>query len=466
MTQRTPLSLDEALARGASDSAASFARHHNPGLASAYRWLGTAELDVVDARGALLRLRDGREIVDVSQGFGVSLFGHACPLVRAAQERFRASGLPDVLKVAPHPLVGALCEALARVAPAPLEIAFPCTSGAEAIEAALKLAERATRRTQGAIVTTKGSYHGKTHGALAITASGRFREGFVLGFPSERVVEVEFGDLAGIERALASAPGGAIAAIVEPVQGQGIVEPPRGYLAGVVAACSRHGALSIFDEVKCGLGRTGELFAFERDACVPDVVTLGKGLGGGVHALAAMLTSTELFERAYGARGDAALHTTSFGGLGEACAVGIESVALAADPATLERTRALSQRFDGRLRALAARHPTVVRGVRGRGLFRGLEITLDRGVLARLLSDDSDLAHNGEVLFAIAVVRALFQRHDVLAHFCESDPRILHLMPPLSIEERELDRVADALDAFFDTSLVRTLASLGLRAAR
>lgn len=466
MTTRRPLTLEEALARTAAESAAAFARHHNPGLASAYRWLGTHELDVVEARGATLRLRDGREIVDVSQGLGVSLFGHAHPRVREAQERFRASGLPDVLKVAPHPLVGALCEALARVAHAPLQVAFPCTSGAEAVEAALKLAERVTGRVHGTLVTTRGSYHGKTHGALAITTSGRFREGYVLGFPRERVVEVDFGDLEALEKALANAPGGAIAAIVEPLQGQAIVDAPRGFLAGVVAACERHGALSILDEVKCGLGRTGELFAFERDACVPDVVTLGKGLGGGVHALAAMLTSAEHFERAYGARGDAALHTTSFGGLGEACAVGIECVALAADPAALERTRAHSRRLRSRLLALAERHPAVVRGVRGRGLFLGLEITLDRGVLARLLGDDSDLAHHGEVLFAIAVVRALYQQHGVLAHFCESDPRILHLMPPLSIEERELDRVADALDAFFDASLVSTLASLGLRAAR
>jgi putrescine aminotransferase len=457
------LSLEEALRASPAESAAWFEQHVNPGLFSAYRWLGTHALGVESARGAELVLADGRTVVDFSSAFGVTLLGHAHPRVDQAEERFRRSGLPDAMKVGPHPLQGALAHSLAALLPDPLEVCFFATSGAEAVEAALKLTMRAGPRRSGRFITTRGAYHGKTAGALALTTAGEFREGFLLGIPREHVIEVEYGDLDALETALRGerARGGATAVVVESLQGQAVVEPPSGYLAGVIDLCRREGALSIFDEVKVGLLRTGTFTAFDAAGPVPDVLALGKGLGGGRHALAAMITSRVLFERAYGGRKGCALHTTTFGGLGAACAVGIEVLNVLSEPALVEHVRAQSRHLDAGLRALQARHLARVRSLRGRGLMRGIELEFDHGLLPRFVkSAGPGLFHTAQALYMASVVRVLLHEHGVLTHFCESDPGVLHLMPPLVVERAQIDRCTAALDDLLESGTVRTMTQL------
>jgi putrescine aminotransferase len=171
-----------------------------------------------------------------------------------------------------------------------------------------------------------------------------------------------------------------------------------------------------------------------------------------------MITSRELFERAYGGRKGCALHTTSFGGLGAACAVAIEMLNLLSEPATVENVRAQSERFDTGLRALQARHPSHVRGLRGRGLMRGVELAFDRGLLGRF-GKGAELFHGARALHMASVVRALLHEHGVLAHFCESDPAVLHLMPPLVVESAQIERCTKALDALLEHGTVRTMAA-------
>src|SRR5262249_34249673 len=160
---------------------------------------------------------------------------------------------------------------------------------------------------------------------LSLTTTGGFQRGVLLGLLQENVVTVPYGDIDAIAdaiRAETTAKGNTIiAVIVEPIRGAACEVPPAGYLTNIAKLCRENDILCIFDEVKVGMGRTGRFCSFQREDVVPDVVTLAKTLGGGKRAIGAMVTSQELFDKAYGSKADCALHTSSFSGLGESCAV-------------------------------------------------------------------------------------------------------------------------------------------------
>jgi acetylornithine/succinyldiaminopimelate/putrescine aminotransferase len=190
------------------------------------------------------------------------------------------------------------------------------------------------------------------------------------------------------------------------------------------------------------------------------VLTLGKGLGGGRHAIAAMVTSQSLFERAYGGRKGCALHTTTFGGLGAACAVAIEMLNVLSETDLIEHVGAQSRFLDEQLRALQMKHPAQVRALRGRGLMRGVELAFDQGLLPRFAkSHEAGLFHSARALYMASVVRALLHEHGLLTHFCESDPGVLHLMPPLVVERAQIERLTAGLDDLLARGTLRTIAA-------
>jgi len=467
-----PLGLQRALALSASEAAELYAQHVNPSLHGLYRLLGTHDLSVQSARGAEITLPSGRVLLDFSSSFGVTSLGHEHPRLRAAQERLRERGLVDVLKIGPTPLQGALAHDLAALLPAPLEVCSFGTSGAEAVEAALKLAERAQGPERTRYFVLAGSFHGKTHTTLALTDSGDFGRGFLPGLPPGSVSVLPFGDLAALERAVEDerrgrAKSGVIALVVEPLQGQSLRECPPGYLRGAAQICRREGILMIVDEVKVGLLRTGELWAFARHGIVPDILALAKGLAGGRHALGATLCSRELFLRAYGSRSAAGLHSSSMGGLTEACAVALEALSIYSDPGFASAVRARSESLERTLQEVAAGHPRQVLGLRGRGLVRGLELAFGPELLRRGATLAGQAAARSLDSLAMAcLVRSLREEHGILAHFCDSDPTILHVMPPLVVEEAQIQAFGKALDASLGEGFLRSFAGFAAACVR
>jgi acetylornithine aminotransferase len=234
---------------------------------------GTPPLALVSGSGAVVRDDAGREYVDLVGGLAVNALGHAHPAVVEAVTR-QVGTLGHVSNLVAHPTVVALAERLLGLFAREGRVFF-CNSGAEANEAAFKLSRRTGRSR---VVAAEGGFHGRTMGALALTGQPAKRDPF-LPLPGD-VVHVPYGDSA----ALAAAVDGATAAVVlEPVQGEAGVRPaPDGYLQAARAACDRHGALLVLDEVQTGVGRTGAWFAHQDEGVRPDVVTLAKGLGGGL----------------------------------------------------------------------------------------------------------------------------------------------------------------------------------------
>ena len=239
------------------------------------------------------------------------------------------------------------------------------------------------------------------------------------------------------------------------------------YLEAVVEMCHRNNILVIFDEIKAGMGRTGKFCSFMWSKAIPDVVTTSKALGGGKRAISAFVTSEELFNRAYGKRKDSGLHTTTFGGLGESCAVAIETLNVLIEENLIERANEKGEYLIKKLEGLKNKHPDKIKNVFGRGLLLGIQFNYDHQILRGLLSKMKiPLVKTLDSLLIASIVRELFEKYNILTHFSNSDLDILQIMPPLIVEYHHLDMFSDALDEIMQngfSSIVSRFVQANLR---
>ncbi len=314
---------------------------------------------LVEGRGSRVRDVAGREYVDLTAGWGVTSIGHCHPaLVRAiAEQAGRLMQTTNLVYTLPQL---DLVDRLAELAPPPLTRTFLLSSGTEAVDAALKLAHRATGRAR--FVSTRGSFHGRTLGALFVIGQEKHRESYRALLPQPNAVP--FDDLAAARDAVDASTA---AFVVEPIQGEGGVQVPRdGYLAGLREICDRAGALLIVDEIQTGIGRTGKLFGVEHEGVAPDIMTLAKGLGGGFPVSAVMVTEAVAKTVKPGDQGG----TYAGNPLGAAAANAVLGVVVG--EALSERAAELGGRLLARLQRFADEQPDLAEGARGRGLLSAL----------------------------------------------------------------------------------------------
>jgi len=384
----------------------------NPPLA---RVMKVSESPVeVRAEGVKIFDHCGKAYLDFAGGYGVFTLGHRHPKVIAAVlEQLQLMALSG--KTMFNPLLGRASKKLAEIAPGDLQISFFANSGAEAVEGAIKLARAATKRHK--IVSTNNAFHGKTLGALSASGRDYFRSIYQPLLPE--VVHVPYGDAHSLDAALADAA----AFIVEPVQGEGgVMVPPFGYLRAVRAACDRHGALFIADEVQTGLGRCGLMFACNREDVVPDVMALAKGLSGGVIPVGAYIARPSVWNAAYGKA--PLMHTSTFGGNELACVAALTAMEVLESENLVENAKVRGEQLLHRARELAERFPEVVAEVRGLGLLVGVE-----------------LRNEG---YAGAIIPEVLKRGVTVAWTLNMQ-RVIRLEPPLLVSEQEVDIALDAL---------------------
>ena len=310
-------------------------------------------------KGARLVDADGRIYWDLLGGIAVNVLGHRHPrLVKVLRDESNA--LLHVSNLYYHPAQGLLAERLVRASG--LQRAFFCNSGTEANEAALKFA-RLANPGRSEVVALKESFHGRTIGSLSMTGHDAYRTPFEPLVPG--VTFIEPNDVAALHAAV---DANTCAIILEPVMGEGGIIPltPE-FLAAARSAADRTGAILIFDEIQCGLGRTGTLFAFEQSGVVPDIVTLAKPLGGGL-PLGAVLTGEAIDGLVKPGH-----HGTTFGGNPVACRLGLAVLDEIKKSALLERVSSQGAWFGEQLLALQARVPSIVE-VRGTGFMWGIEL--------------------------------------------------------------------------------------------
>jgi len=315
---------------------------------------------IAEGRGSRVRDVEGREYVDLTAGWGVNALGHAHPALVEAIARQADRLVQTTNFVYTLPQLD-LAETLARVTPPELTRSFLVSSGTEAMDGAIKLAHRATGRTR--YVSTRGSFHGRSLGALSVIGQEHHRAPYE-PLLNPRNALVPFNDA---QAARAAIDDDTAAFIVEPVQGEGGVNPAApGYLAAVLGACREHGSLLVLDEIQTGIGRTGRMFALEHDGVVPDVLTVGKMLGGGV-PIAGFLCSEAVASTVE--LGD---HGGTYAGNVLTCAVANEVIRVVEEEKLVERAARLGETLLTKLSAFAREHPETCEVARGRGLLCGL----------------------------------------------------------------------------------------------
>ena len=404
--------------------------------------LETFALDATLIRGSGARLFDekGEEYLDFLSQYGALPFGHNPERGWAALRDAHQAQLPSMVQPLRSPEAERLARKLAEVTPGDLAITTLTNSGAETVEAAIKLARIRTGRS--VILSTRNGFHGKTLGALSATGKPLYQQGF--NAPAPDFDYLPFGDLAALETRLV-AQGGEIAAFIfEPIQGEGgVVCPPEGYVEAAIALCRKHGVLTILDEIQTGLGRTGQLFACSGFREVPDMLLLSKALGGGLMPIGACIVRPSAWDDRFGR-----LHSSTFANNGLAATVACATLdQLLEDNGALIRQVAENGAYiRARLEALQRDYPEVIREVRGRGYMLGLEFQPleERG-------DSAIMAHaglNGGVTALIASYLVNVQK--VLTAPLFNDSRVLRLQPPLILDRAGLDRAVEALAVVCD----------------
>jgi acetylornithine aminotransferase len=371
---------------------------------------GTPPVALVSGDGAVVTDADGKSYVDFLAGIAVNVLGHRHPaVIEAVTTQLNTLGHTSNL-YATEPGI-ALAEALVAQLGAPARVFF-CNSGAEANEAAFKIT-RLTGRTK--IVAAQGAFHGRTMGSLALTGQPGKQEPF-LPLPGD-VTHVPYGDVEALEAAVTDETA---AVFLEPIMGEGgVVTPPAGYLVKARELTAKHGALLVLDEVQTGIGRTGAFYAHQHDGITPDVITLAKGLGGGlpVGACIAIGDAAELLQPG--------MHGSTFGGNPVCTAAGLAVVKTLADDDLVHRADSAGKTLAHGIEEL--NHP-LVDHVRGRGLLLGVVLTAPQAKAVENAARDAGFLVNAA---AADVVR---------------------LAPPLVITDAQIDAFLTALPTVLDTA--------------
>ncbi|MEU9295172.1 aspartate aminotransferase family protein [Streptomyces sp. NPDC048266] len=415
------------------------ARHLNHQLP---RMLHTIGFDKVyeRAEGAHFWDAEGVDHLDMLAGFGVMGLGRHHPVVRKALHDVLDAQLADLTRFDCPPLPGLLAERLLSHSPH-LERVFFGNSGTEAVETALKFARYATRRPR--VLYCSHAFHGLTTGSLSVNGEKGFRDGFAPLLPD---TAIGLGDLDALERELLA--GDVAAFVVEPIQGKGVHEAPPGFLRAAQELLHRHGALLIVDEVQTGLGRTGDFYAYQHEEGVePDLVCVAKSLSGGYVPVGATLGKDWIFKKVYSSMDRVLVHSASFGSNAQAMAAGLAVLSVMEDEDIVARVRRTGGLLRSRLEELVPRYE-LLHEIRGRGLMIGIEFGRPASLGLRGRWTMLQAARKG--LFAQMVVVPLLQRHRILTQVSGDHLEVIKLIPPLIIDEADVDRFVTAFTAVMD----------------
>jgi acetylornithine/LysW-gamma-L-lysine aminotransferase len=350
---------------------------------------------------------DGKEYIDCMGGYGVALVGHQNQRVNNAIKE-QIDKIITVHSSLYNKTREEFLKILIGLAPKGLTQVHLNNSGAEAIEAAMKFARKFTGKT--GMVAMKGSYHGKSFGALSLTFNPKYRKAF-----KPLVEKVSFASFGDIESLRSVIDENTAFVILEPIQGEsGIIVAPEGFLQQVRKLCDEKGILLIFDEIQAGLGRTGRLWACDHWNTAPDILCLAKGIAGGV-PMGATLTRSDIIDSI--SKGE---HSSTFGGNPLSCAAGIASLKAITEDGLIENSEKMGKIFREGLEKLKENH-TMIREIRGKGLMIGIEMKFEvRNILTGLIKEGVLMLYSGR--------------------------NILRILAPLVISEKDITKVLHALD--------------------
>ena len=411
-------------------------RHLNDQMVRVLKTIGF-DVRFKAGRGQYLFDSTDTRYLDLLSGFGVFAIGRNDPDMRDALKNVLDSDLPNLVQMDVSALAGVLAERLLRHVPF-LDKVFFANSGAESVEAAIKFARSATGRP--GIAYCSHSFHGLTNGALSLIGDKIFRDGFGPLLPN--CIEVNFNDLAALEKALASRQVAAF--IVEPIQGKGVNLPDDGYLRGALELCRKYGTIFIADEIQTGLGRTGRFLAVEHWSVEPDMVLLAKSLSGGHVPVGAVLAKKWIFDKVFNRMDRAVVHGSTFAKNDLAMAAGIATLEIIESRRLIENAARLGDRLLKNFTAMAERYE-LVKEVRGKGLMIGIEFGSPRSLKLKASWNALEIANRG--LFCQIIVIPLFKDHKILTQVAGHGIHTIKLLPPLVINEADCEWIEKSFNA-------------------
>ncbi len=406
-------------------TASHYANHVNPGILEYRKSVSTEYISVEWAdHGNCFTDIKGKKYLDLLGGYGIFNVGHRHPkVVEAVTNQLKRQALHSQELLEPFRAI--LAKLIHDITPGDLQFSFFGNSGAEAVEGAMKLAMLHTGRKS--FIAATSAFHGKTLGALSATAKAKFRQPFLPILPD--CYHVPYGDADYIESALRCADevGNDIAGVIlEPIQGEGGINvPPDDYFPRVRDLCDRYGALLIADEVQTGMGRTGKMFCVDHWGVVPDIMCLGKALGGGVMPIGAFVSNKTIWEQLFP---EPWLHSTTFGGNPLACVAAIAGIHVLLDEKLPEKAAKLGSEMIEKLRGLRRRYPKLCMDVRGKGLMIGMEFPTDA--------------------LGYEVAKGLFDKGCLVAGTLFS-AKTIRIEPPLTITPAEVTMAIETIEKVF-----------------
>lgn len=455
MKKNNLLTLNDSLNLSHKKNILFFKKYINDYLSYAYNLLGFNNLDIKKAVGSKLWLYKKKIVYDFTSAIGVLNLGHNDQRIIDAEIKFQKSKQVDLQKFGPNKLVSALAYNLINCFDNDLKKVFFAVSGAEANEAAVKLCMSYNKKKK-IFLSAADSYHGKTLGALSLTNTGNLKDGFLLGIPKKNQKTIEFNNLKDFKNKISKYKGKILAVIVEPIQGQNIEVATEKYLKGIIKISKENDILVIFDEVKCGMGRSGYLFYHQKFNLQPDIVTTSKSLGGGKNAISAMITTNKVFKKAYGSLDKSTIHTTTFFGLGEACATAIKTLEIIANKKFLSNVQKKSQFVKKELSRIKTKFPHLIKSIKGEGLFIGIELDVNNFLKKKYGLKKLEVTKK---IFMASLIREFLIKENILLHFEKSRPDILVFLPSLLVKEKEIKIFLKALEKILSKKIYMLISS-------
>ncbi|HIK46373.1 MAG TPA: aspartate aminotransferase family protein [Leptolyngbyaceae cyanobacterium M65_K2018_010] len=405
------------------------AQHLNGQMVNVLKTIGF-DRQYLRAEGPYLYDQAGHRYLDLLAGFGVFALGRNHPTVVQVLRDILGASLPNLVQLDVSLLAGLLAEKLVAVTPPGLDRIFFANSGTETVEAAIKFSRYATGRRK--IVYCAGGYHGLTLGSLSATGDDYYRAGF--GPLLEDFIEVPFGDLAALERAL---QGRDVAAfITEPIQGHGVWIPPADYLPGAATLCQRTGTLLVADEVQTGLGRTGRWWAVNHWQVEPDILCTAKALSGGFVPVGAVACRRWIFERMFNRMDRAVVHGSTFGKNNLAMAAGLATLEVLETEGLIENSARRGAQILAGLQPLVSQYECL-KEVRGLGMMIGLEFAEPRSLALKMAWNMLEAANPG--LFSQMITVPLLERHRILSQVAGHGMNVVKFIPPLTLSEQDVE---------------------------
>ncbi|MFW5976637.1 MAG: aminotransferase class III-fold pyridoxal phosphate-dependent enzyme [Bacillota bacterium] len=343
-----------------------FRKYINPYLGELLEKINM-DIDFIKGKGCYLYDKENNEYLDCIANYGAVPFGHNCPQIWESINKFKNKQKPSLIKPSALSEAGKLAEKLIDLTPEHLNYVTFTNSGAESVEAAIKISRSQTGKM--GILSTYNSFHGKTLGALSATGNKKYQKPF--GVPIDKFDYVKYGDLKALKNKLKDNPDKYAAFIIEPIQGEGgIVTPPENYLPKAKSICEKHDIIFILDEIQTGLGRTGNLFAFEKENVIPDILLLAKALGGGIFPLGACISSREVYNEKFADK-----HSSTFAGNSLGCKIGstVLDILTENNNELIKKVKKKGNFFKTKLIELQNKYPDIIKSVRGRGFMLGIE---------------------------------------------------------------------------------------------